>query len=98
MPVRVRRANARTPDKKRTDVAGEFRVSGIGIEIIGTVKVEYPAVLRCGDGGVAARRPNPAGNQVDWAKSRIEENLRAFAKPGAINGCIILRLASELAC
>ncbi len=37
-------ANPRTPDKKRTNVAGELRVSCVGIEIIYTIKVEYPAV------------------------------------------------------
>src|SRR5689334_20032321 len=95
MPVRIGCTHTRTPDEKRPDIAGEFRVSCIGIEIVYAVKVKYPAMLADRDRGVAARRPNPAGNQIDWAESRIEKDLRALAKPGAINRCVILRLAPE---
>ena len=53
-------------------------------------------MLRDCDKRVPARRPSPAGNQIDRTDSRIEKYLRTLAEPGVIDRRVILRLTFPL--
>src|SRR5690242_9478144 len=95
MPVRVRRANARTPDKKRADIAGDLWIPCVGKEIVYTIEVEYPATLRGYCCRIPARRPDSAGCQIDRTDRGIEKNLDALSQPAAVDRRVVLRLAFE---
>ncbi len=96
MAIRIGSPNSRTPDKKRTNVAGELGVTCIGVEIVYTIKVEYPPQLGGYDVSISARRPGSAGCQIDRADGGIEKNLDTLSQPGAVDRCVVLRLAFEL--
>jgi hypothetical protein len=92
MPVCVGSPYGGTPDEEGADIAGNLRIPGMTVIIIGAVEREYVPVLVPFYCRITACRPCPACRKVNGTNGWIPQYAYAFTEPGVVDRGSVLRL------